>query len=109
MRTSSSAGHINQILEQWEPIYPKSVWGIGRGKLETEVEDKGRITIPAQIRRNLGISKGDKLDITTKDGALILKRKKIVTVSDIEGVIGRHRVKLADIDNAIGREEDAGL
>jgi AbrB family looped-hinge helix DNA binding protein len=46
------------------------------GTLETEVEEKGRITIPAQIRRNLGIAKGDKLDITTKDGALILKRKK---------------------------------
>jgi len=78
-------------------------------EMETEVEDKGRITIPAQIRRNLGISRGDKLDITTKDGALILKRKKTITVSDIEGVIGRHRVKLSDIDNAIGKDEDKDL
>ena len=85
------------------------MWVIRCGKLETEVEDKGRITIPAQIRKNLGISKGDRLDITTKDGALILKRKKIVTVSEIEGIIGRHRVKLVDIDNAIGREEDSDL
>ncbi len=74
--------------------------------MEAEVEDKGRITIPAQIRRNLGISKGDKFDITTKDGALILKRKKIVTVSDIQGIIGKHRVRLQDIDNAIERDED---
>ena len=77
--------------------------------METEVEDKGRITIPAQIRRNLGIVKGDKLDIVTKDGALILKRKRIVTVSDIEGIMGRHRVKLEDIDNTMGREEDSKL
>ena len=77
--------------------------------METEVEDKGRITIPAQIRRNLGISRGDKLDITTKDGALILKRKKTVTVSDIEGILGRHRVKLTDIDDSIGRDEDSSL
>jgi AbrB family looped-hinge helix DNA binding protein len=83
------------------------VWVIKCGKLETEVEDKGRITIPAQIRRNLGISRGDRLDITTKDGALILKRKKTVTVSDIEGILGRHKVKLTDIDDAIGREEDS--
>lgn len=76
------------------------------GILETEVEEKGRITIPAQIRRNLGIGKGDKLEITTKDGALILKRKKTVTVSDIEGILGKRRVKLEDIDNAMGREED---
>lgn len=75
--------------------------------LEAEVEEKGRITIPAQIRRNLGIARGDKLDITTKDGALILKRKGIVTVSDIQGIAGKHRVKLEDIDNAMGREEDS--
>ncbi len=74
--------------------------------MEAEVEDKGRITIPAQIRRNLGISKGDKFDITSKDGALILRRKKVVRVSDIQGIIGKHRVKLEDIDNAIGREEE---
>lgn len=75
--------------------------------LEAEVEEKGRITIPVQIRRNLGIARGDKLDITTKDGALILKRKGIVTVSDIQGIAGKHRVKLEDIDNAMGREEDS--
>jgi AbrB family looped-hinge helix DNA binding protein len=74
--------------------------------LETEVEEKGRITIPAQIRRNLGISKGEKLDITTKDGALILRRKRTVTVLDIQGIIGKHRVKLSDIDNAMGRGEE---
>ncbi|HKW05346.1 MAG TPA: AbrB/MazE/SpoVT family DNA-binding domain-containing protein [Nitrososphaerales archaeon] len=77
------------------------------GYLEAEVEDKGRITIPAQLRRNLGIARGDKLDITTKDGALILKRKGIVTVSDIQGIAGKHKVKLEDIDNAMGREEDS--
>jgi AbrB family looped-hinge helix DNA binding protein len=79
------------------------------GRLEAEVEDKGRITIPAQLRRNLGIARGDKLDITTKDGALILKRKGIVTVSDIQGIAGKHKVKLEDIDNAMGREEDSKL
>lgn len=84
-------------------------WVVACGKLEAEVEDKGRITIPAQIRKNLGISKGDKLDITTKDGALVLRRKKTVTVSDIEGILGKHRVKLADIDNAIGTEVDSDL
>lgn len=76
------------------------------GFLETEVEEKGRITIPAQIRRNLGIAKGDKLEITTKDGALILKRKRTVTVSDIQGILSKQRVKLEDIDRAMGREEE---
>lgn len=79
--------------------------------LETKVEEKGRITIPAQIRRNLGIGKGDKLDITTKGGMLILRRKKTVTVSDIHGIAGKHRVKLEEIDNAMSKEveEDSKL
>ncbi len=77
------------------------------GNVEAEVEEKGRITIPIQLRRNLGIGKGDKLDITTKGGALILKRKRTVTVSDIQGIIGKHKVELEDIDNAMGREEDS--
>lgn len=74
--------------------------------LEIEIEENGKITIPAQLRRNLGIGKGDKLDITTKDGALILKRKKTVSVSDIQGILGKHRVKQEEIDNAIGRDVD---
>ncbi len=39
----------------------------------------------------------------------MLRRKKTVTVSDIEGILGKHRVKLADIDNAIGTEVDSDL
>lgn len=77
------------------------------GHLEAEVEEKGRITIPAQIRRNLGIAKGDKLEILTKEGVLILKRKRTVTVSDVQGIMGKHKVKLEDIDNAVGREVDS--
>lgn len=72
--------------------------------METEVEEKGRITIPAQIRRDLGIAKGEKLDITARNGSLILSRKKIVKVSDIKGIIGRSRVKIEDIEEAPGKE-----
>jgi AbrB family looped-hinge helix DNA binding protein len=72
--------------------------------LEAEVEDRGRVTIPAHLRRDLGITKGEKLEITSKDGAIILKRKRIVTVSDIHGSIGHYAVKIEDIEEAPGRE-----
>jgi AbrB family looped-hinge helix DNA binding protein len=72
--------------------------------LEAEVEEKGRITIPARIRKDLGIVKGEKLDISSKNGTIILKRKKIVGVSDIRGIIGRGKVKLQDIEDALGKE-----
>jgi len=74
--------------------------------METEVEEKGRITIPAQIRRDLGIVKGDKLEISAKNGALILRRKNLVTLSDIKGIISPLKVKLNDIEDAAGKEDE---
>ena len=72
--------------------------------MEAEVEAKGRITIPARLRRDLGIMQGEKLDISSKDGAIILKRKKIVSVSDMKGVLGRSSVKLEEVEDALGKE-----
>jgi AbrB family looped-hinge helix DNA binding protein len=74
------------------------------GKLETQVEDRGRVTIPAHLRRDLGITKGEKLEITSKDGAIILKRKSIVRVADIRGIIGPFKVNIEDIKEAPGKE-----
>jgi len=74
------------------------------GNLEAEVEDRGRVTIPASLRRDLGITKGDKLEITSKDGAIVLKRKGTVTVSDIRGIIGPFKVNLEEIEEAPGKE-----
>ena len=74
------------------------------GKLETEVEDRGRVTIPAHLRRDLGITKGEKLEITSKDGAIILKRKNVVRVSDIHGSVGHFSVRIEEIEEAPGKE-----
>lgn len=73
-------------------------------KLEAEVEEKGRITIPAKLRRDLGITKGEKLDISSKNGAIILKRKKTISVSDMKGILGRHRVNIDDIKDSLAKE-----
>ena len=72
--------------------------------MEGEVEDKGRVTIPAHLRRDLGITKGEKLEITSKDGAIILKRKRVVSISDIRGIMGPFRVNIEDIEEAPGKE-----
>ncbi len=71
--------------------------------METEVEEKGRITIPAQIRRALGIAKGEKLVIRAREGSLILRRKKVVSVLDIKGIIGPLKVRLEDVEEAPGK------
>ncbi len=72
--------------------------------MEVEVEEKGRITIPARIRHDLGISNGEKLVLISKNGAIILKRKKTVTVSDMKGIMGRHNVRIEDTEDVLGKE-----
>ena len=39
----------------------------GDGTAETKVSDRGMVTIPADLRRQLGIEPGDKLRWTTDD------------------------------------------
>lgn len=41
------------------------------------VDDLGRIVIPKEIRRNLGIKEGDALEIFTDDDCVIFKKVKI--------------------------------
>ncbi len=72
--------------------------------MEVEVEDRGRATIPAHLRPDLGMTKGEKLEITSKDGAIILKRKRIAGISDLRGVIARSKVDVEDIEEAPGKE-----
>jgi AbrB family looped-hinge helix DNA binding protein len=72
--------------------------------LEVTLREKGRVTIPASVRRDLGMFEGEKLELQAKNGALILKKKNIVTSDQIKGIMGRGRVKIEEIEDAIGRD-----
>ena len=59
------------------------------------VSTDGRITIPAAIRRTLGIVGGSKLELDVGDGALTLRRAR--TITDVAGIF-RERVRLEAVD-----------
>ena len=40
------------------------------------IDDLGRVVIPKEIRRNLGIKEGDALEIFTDDDCVIFKKVK---------------------------------
>jgi hypothetical protein len=56
--------------------------------------------------KKLGHSQEGKLHINTKDGSLVSKTKKVVTCFRDQGDNREHKVKLEDIDNAVGGEEE---
>ena len=44
------------------------------------VQEKGQVTLPADVRRNLGLKKGDLVAVTsTREGVLITPQKVIAT------------------------------
>ena len=50
---------------------------------------KGQITIPAQVRKALGLDAGDKIDfIETEDGQFVL-RPRTASIRDLEGCVPR--------------------
>ncbi len=66
--------------------------------------EKGRITIPARIREALGLREGDVLQLSIEGGAIILKPEKTVTAKQLKGVIGPAKVKLEEVEEALGSD-----
>ena len=73
--------------------------------MEVELRDKGRITIPASIREALGLRKGDVLQLIARRGEIVLRPKRVVTASEIKGVLGPAKIDLEDIEEALGRDD----
>ena len=52
-------------------------------RTQVVVTRRGQTTIPAKIRRELGISEGTMLDVESKDGRVIFR--KVKTIFDLAG------------------------
>jgi AbrB family looped-hinge helix DNA binding protein len=72
--------------------------------LEVRLREKGRVTIPATLRRDLGLIEGESLELTAKDGSLVLRPKKLTTAAQIRGIMGPAKVALEDVESALGKD-----
>lgn len=70
----------------------------------TTVEDKGRVVIPAEVRRRLGIKAGTKLEVDVKDGGILMKPQRKVSAKNLLGVAGKERVKLKEVEDSLSDE-----
>jgi len=73
------------------------------GMMEVRVERGGRITIPPEVLRSLGLREGDVLELEVTGKSIILRSAKRITVNDLWGLAGAHKVNLEDVENALGR------
>lgn len=72
--------------------------------MEVELEDKGRVTIPSEIRKALALEGGDRLSIEVTEGEIKLRPKKIVTAEEIKGIAKIKRVELEGLELSLAGE-----
>jgi len=66
--------------------------------------EEGRITIPASIRKALGLREGDRLILSVERGAVVLRPERTVTARELKGIIGPVEVEIKEVEEALGRE-----
>ena len=79
--------------------------------METVVSSKGQVVIPSALRRKYDIKKGTKVEVTDRDGRIVLEPVNRGTIRRLRGILKGTRA-LEDLiaDRARDREkEDAGL
>lgn len=69
-----------------------------------KVDELGRVVIPIELRRTLGIAEKDALDIYVDDERIILKKYKPSMTCQITGEVSDDNIKLADGKLILSRE-----
>lgn len=71
------------------------------------VQEKGQVTLPADLRRKLGIKKGDLVSVEESDGKLLITPQEVIAsqaLDEIGDVLRHHGLTLEDLIES-GRSE----
>ncbi|HZG60905.1 MAG TPA: AbrB/MazE/SpoVT family DNA-binding domain-containing protein [Anoxybacillus sp.] len=69
-----------------------------------KVDELGRVVIPIELRRTLGIAEKDALEIYVDDELIILKKYKPNMACQVTGEVSEDNLKLADGKIILSRE-----
>jgi antitoxin PrlF len=72
---------------------------------EVAVTNKGQLTIPKEIRKRLGLSKGGKVRLTVEQDDRVLMSPKQVRLIDLAGMLGKppRSLTLEEMDDVIAQ------
>jgi len=51
------------------------------------VTERGQVTIPAEVRKALGIGKREKVIFALEDGTVVLKKPRFASIKDVAGSV----------------------
>ena len=66
------------------------------------LDQKGRITIPSEVRSRLGLKPGSRLEIVLEGDRIVLRPARRLRARDLLGIAGQEEVELEDIERALG-------
>ncbi|HUS70658.1 MAG TPA: AbrB/MazE/SpoVT family DNA-binding domain-containing protein [Anaerolineae bacterium] len=80
------------------------------GPVVVQVRERGQFTIPAEIRRQMGIEEGDVFSLIQLGDTLVATRKKLVApevAGAIEGLMREEGVTLGDLLDGLEKQREA--
>lgn len=73
--------------------------------LRVRLGKRGRIVIPSEVRKLLGLKEGAILVVEVEEGRIVLTPKERVSVDDLFGAAGVEEVELEDVEEDLAGEE----
>ncbi|WP_338252996.1 AbrB/MazE/SpoVT family DNA-binding domain-containing protein [Pyrodictium abyssi] len=66
------------------------------------LDQKGRITIPSEVRSRLGLKPGSRLELVLEGDRIVLRPARRLRARDLLGIAGQEEVELEDVECALG-------
>lgn len=66
------------------------------------LDQKGRITIPSEVRSRLGLKPGSRLELVLEGDRIVLRPARRLRARDLLGIAGQEEVELEDVERALG-------
>jgi len=65
------------------------------------LDNRGRITIPSEIRKKLRLKKGTILLVEVREKMIILKPLRKISAKDLLGIAGKEEVSIEEIEKSL--------
>ncbi len=70
------------------------------------IQDKGQVTLPADVRRRLGLKKGDLVEVTETDEGVLISPRQVVAMKALDRVGQILREQGVDLNEMIESGRD---
>jgi len=79
------------------------------GMPTTTVSSRYQITLPAEVRKALGIKPGDRLEVTVEGGQIVLRMQRPQVREVLAAIAEEEPEALAELEKAVGEDAAAYL